>query len=91
MLIRQGIQGRARGHVSITGPNGTVEHETFTCAHCQHVVVVKSRATPDELGGRCGHCDAMVCPACARVGRCVPFERRIEQYEQRMRLLRQVG
>lgn len=91
MLIRSGIQGRARGHVSITGPNGTVEHETFTCAHCQQVVIIKPRALPEEIGGRCGHCDAMVCASCARVGRCVPFERRIEQYEQRMRLLRQVG
>jgi hypothetical protein len=91
MLIRHGIQGRARGHVAVTGPGGTVEHETFTCAHCQKIVTVKPRATPGELGGRCHNCDAMVCPGCARVGRCTPFEKRIEEYEARMRLRKQVG
>jgi hypothetical protein len=93
MLIRQGIQGRARGHLAITGPCGTVEHETFTCAHCSQVVMVPHRAAPDELGGRCHHCDAMVCPTCVQrdQGRCKPFEQRIEEYENRHRFLRSVG
>lgn len=93
MLIRNGIQGRARGHVSITGPDGTIERETFTCAHCSQVVIIKLRATPEELGGRCHHCDAMVCPACVArdQGRCKPFEKRIEEYEARHRFLGQVG
>lgn len=91
MLILNAIQGRARGHLLITGPDGTVEHDTFTCAHCQEVIVVKLRAAPEEMGGRCHHCDAMVCPGCAVTGRCEPFEKRIEEYERRHRFLSQVG
>lgn len=91
MLIRNGIQGRSRGHLAVTGPDGTIEQETFTCAHCSCIVVVKYRATPEELGGACRHCDAMVCPDCVRVGRCTPFEKRIEEHEARMRLREQVG
>jgi hypothetical protein len=93
MLIRNGIQGRARGHVSITGPDGTVEHETFTCSHCSQLTIIPHRATPEQLGGRCAQCDAMVCAECVRrdQGRCKPFEKRIAEYEARHRFLSQVG
>lgn len=93
MLIRNGVQGRSRGHVLITGPYGSVEHETFTCAHCQQLTVIPHRATPDELGGRCNQCDAMVCKDCVQrdKGRCTPFEKRIAEYEARMRFRAAAG
>lgn len=91
MLIRHGFQGRARGHLSIAGPTDTVEFETFTCAHCSRIIKIPHRAAPDEVGGRCGNCDAMVCPGCVRIGRCTPFEKKLEEYEARQRFLVNVG
>lgn len=67
------------------------ECDTFTCGHCNRVVQVRSRAIPAELGGRCGNCDTLICPACQRLGRCTPFEEVIAKYEARQRLRAQLG
>lgn len=51
-----------------------IVNETFTCRHCQKIVVVPPKASPTDLGGLCRMCDKMICPACVSNGTCSPFE-----------------
>lgn len=67
-----------------------LERDTFTCCHCNRVVVVPPKASPSDLGGWCGLCAKPVCPQCAGK-ECVPFEMKLEQIESRERFFRQVG
>jgi hypothetical protein len=60
------------------GAGSIFEAATYTCSHCQRVVVVNPMRTRER--GYCAKCDARVCDECegARVhsgGVCVPFER----------------
>jgi len=67
-----------------------LECDTFTCCHCNSIVLVKPKAPPEELGGFCTLCMKNVCPKC--VGKkCIPFEKRLLANEARGRLLRAVG
>ena len=61
------------------------ENDTFTCKHCNRVVIVKLRCDPADMGGRCFNCDGLICPRCVGKG-CTPFEKRLEQIERRDRL-----
>jgi len=81
------LPGRQKGFLVESGPNGTVEHETFTCCHCNRPKVVPHRATPEEAGGFCMRCMQMTCHACGGTGRCEPFEKKIEAYEARSKML----
>jgi len=85
------MQGRQRGFVQITGPEGVQEFETFTCGHCNKVVRVPHRAKPEELGGMCKLCMSMTCGPCTATGKCEPFEKKLERIEDRDRFFRQVG
>jgi len=85
------VQGRQRGFVQITGPNGVEEHETFTCGHCNNVVRVPHKAKPDDLGGMCRVCMSMVCGRCCATGRCDPFDKKLKRMEDRGRFFREVG
>jgi hypothetical protein len=69
---------------------GTRRLKTFTCSHCNAVVMVPERSTATEAGGWCGMCAKPVCQQCAGVPECVPFERRCDQMEARDRLHRQI-
>lgn len=82
---------KARGFVSVSGPDGTEENETFTCKHCTALVDVPFKGNPEDIGGMCRHCHAMVCKACCAVGRCTPFEKQIEIALRRNRMLEQAG
>lgn len=66
------------------------EMDTFTCAHCNHIVHIKPKCNPDELGGNCRLCMKMVCPRCVDLG-CTPFEKKLEQMEARDRAIRSYG
>lgn len=57
------------------------EADTFTCYHCNKVVLVKPKCDPCDLGGMCRLCDKMICPSCVDLGRCDPFEKKLEQVE----------
>lgn len=78
---------QARGLVTVTGPSGTVPRETFTCCHCNGLDFVPEPGAAEI--GFCNRCFARECVPCAKKlnGRCTPFERRLEQYEARQRLL----
>ncbi len=57
------------------------EADTFTCAHCNRIVVVKPKCSPDDLGGMCRLCMKMTCPACVARGSCDPFEKKLARQE----------
>ncbi len=86
MMLRPG------GYSVLNDPDNAlpVEHDTFTCKHCQRVVRVKPMCDPVEMGGRCTLCDAFICKHC--VGKqCVPWERQMEIHEARADALRSYG
>lgn len=74
----------------MTGPSGAVEHETFTCKHCNSLHVVPHRAV-EKAGGFCMQCWGMLCPGCAKLGRCTPFEQKIEDQARRDANARALG
>lgn len=96
---------RPQGYGVITGPSTLREYDSITCGHCQRVVFVKpgSASTtyllpgnhPDqpwreEPGAGCRVCMRAVCLACHDLGRCTPFELRIEAMEGRRRAIEAV-
>jgi hypothetical protein len=67
------------------------ESDTFTCAHCCRIVIVKPKCDPADLGGLCRLCDKMICPSCVDLGRCDPIEKKLEREEARYHALRSYG
>jgi hypothetical protein len=87
-IIRDRREG---GLAEWTSPEGATRRlKTFTCKHCNNVVVIPERATAAECGGWCGMCAHPICQACSDVPECVPFERRCEQIEARERFRQSV-
>lgn len=77
---------RPGGYGFCFDPDGTKqEHDTFTCFHCQFVVMVPPKCNPDDLGGMCRICMNMICPRCVNKGVCTPFEKKLEQAEAKRR------
>lgn len=79
---------------------GKIERDTITCGHCQRLVFVKPNTVstvylipqfmaPDkeEPGAGCAICRRAVCLTCYADGRCHTWERKIEEMEQRGRLI----
>ncbi len=66
------------------------EHDTFSCQHCNHVVVVKPYCDAADAGGLCKQCMGLICGPCVDAGECTPLLKRIEQMEDRGRFLRQM-
>src|ERR1700756_2474877 len=63
-------------------PSGLTERDTFTCCHCNKVVIVKPFANMDDFGSMCRNCMKMTCPVCADK-ECTPFMKKIEEMEKR--------
>jgi hypothetical protein len=61
-----------------------VEHDTFTCQHCNRVVVVKPMCDPASLGGRCTVCNGLICERCCGKG-CDPLEEKLQRIEAKAR------
>jgi hypothetical protein len=73
---------RPQGYSLLIDPDiGTVEHDTFTCAHCQKVTFLKALARPDDQGGFCRKCMALVCKECAGK-ECKPIMKQVEEWEK---------
>lgn len=67
-----------------------VEHDTFTCAHTNRVVIVKPGARPEDIGGLCKVCMGLICSE--EVGRpCVVLEKRLQRMEDSARFARDAG
>jgi hypothetical protein len=82
---------RPHGYAVWSDPDGVVERDTFTCNHCNRVCFVRPLADASEQHGFCLRCMRNICGPCADVGRCAPFEKLIEEAEQRERFARAAG
>lgn len=85
---------RAQGYAVWTDPSLdqiTRERDTFTCAHCNKIVIVEPKADPASLGGFCRLCMKNVCGPCADQGKCEPFEKKLEKMEARARMFKSIG
>jgi hypothetical protein len=81
--------GRRTGGVVQTfapGAARAIEQGTHTCAHCQHVVAVHDangmRLSAEQQPPFCLQCYRVICNACGELGKCTPFEAKIEAYEK---------
>lgn len=79
----------AGGYVLVTSPDSRrVEADTFTCIHCNRVVIVPVKASASDMGGWCALCAKPVCKNCAGKA-CEPFEIKLKRMEDRSRFARQ--
>jgi hypothetical protein len=84
------FRGRG-GHAVWTGPHGpVVEMDTFTCGHCQRIVFVKPKPA-EPPGGLCHICFHLLCDSCVGLGKCIPFEKQLEEIERKDRIARTRG
>jgi hypothetical protein len=73
---------RPGGYSILIDPEtGTVENDTFTCAHGQKVTFLKPFVRADEQGGFCRKCMSLVCKDCAGKG-CNPIMKQVEEWEK---------
>ena len=83
-----------QGYGVITDPDRDApeaEHDTFTCGHCQRIVIVPAKCAPEDLGGMCKRCMTLICPKCVDVGTCKPWDERMKEMEARHEALRSYG
>jgi hypothetical protein len=73
------------------GQLGRQESDTFTCGHCNKIVVVTPNSNLDEVGGMCRCCMKLICPTCVSAGICKTIEQRLEEDEARYHALRSYG
>ena len=85
----------AGGYRIITEPGkADIENDTFTCAHCNGIVLVPAGTASITVGSTCLACMKHICEACTvqmdRTLKCVPFEKRLERIENKARLARSI-
>lgn len=74
------------GYYAVEGPitpgGRQVIIETFTCHHCN---APKRRTTFDGKRLdviRCGGCHELICQPCAETRRCMPFEKKLDEFDR---------
>lgn len=93
IFYADGIGGAAR-EANLNGQRFTLdssitEMSTFTCFHCNGVVHVPPRADVNFVG-MCRNCMRPICQRCSGKP-CEPFERKLQEAEDRSRLMREYG
>lgn len=72
-----------------------IEQDTFTCSHCNRIVIVKPLRPPEEMGGFCHGCSGLMCENCTRArelgGPCVTWQQILDKIEARNRALQSYG
>jgi hypothetical protein len=62
--------------------HGLYESATYTCSHCQYVVIIEPSRTRERA--YCKKCDHRICDGCgielARTGNCRPYTQVIDEY-----------
>jgi len=82
---------RAQGVLITTTANGKVrECDTFTCRHCNTVIAVEPKMDPADMGGLCGVCSGLICPACVGRG-CDEIQRKLDRWEASYHARRSYG
>lgn len=76
---------RGEGYLIIVDPaaRSPIEAGTFCCTHCNKIVVVKPGSGIER--GFCHNCHAPHCGG-KKCWDCVPFERKLEEWEGRRQL-----
>ncbi len=95
----QSYAKRVEGCGITASPDGMVECQTFTCAHCNGIVnVVPGADGPhrqNDGSGLCLVCMGLTCKHCqlaqSKGAPCVPWEKQMERIEARDRALRSYG
>ena len=104
-LTRCNEMRNPQGNATIVGdlPRGTptivesgvrhqeVEIDTFTCGHCNAVKHVPVRANAADIGGLCKQCLQLICSKCVDKGICTPFEKKLQEMEERNDWRRTIG
>lgn len=72
---------KSTGFLESYGDAGTFERDTFTCQHCNFVVIIPLRCDPADAGGFCRLCSCLICPKCVKLNKCTPIEKMIESME----------
>lgn len=78
------------------GQQAVVENSTFTCGHCGGIVVVPPMCAPNDMpGATCWGCRRLICTKCdhqrVQSMRCDVIENKLERWEGRERMLRDMG
>ena len=76
------------GYLLITSPDAVVERDTFTCCHCGRVVIVRPGSGKER--GWCLFCGKPTCGRKECSSGCVPFEHRLEAWENSQRLRKMI-
>jgi hypothetical protein len=81
------------GYAVIVGPGGQQkEFDTATCAHCNKVYCISTNSkemSPEPIIW-CSLCQDRICVTCAKKP-CLPFEKRLEEYERKSQFGREYG
>ena len=72
------------GYLVVTGPDGMIERDTVQCVHCNAHYIV--RPGSGKRRGWCTLCAGATCGKEACIP-CVPFEKKLEAFEARERLM----
>jgi DNA-directed RNA polymerase subunit RPC12/RpoP len=78
---------KLKSFIERVGPNGTTISTCFTCAHCN--TIVEQEKNKDM--GFCHKCFYPLCLKCGANNRCIPFEKKIEMYEKKMKFQKDLG
>ena len=74
---------QSRGYIVGAG----MENDTFTCSHCQKIIVVKPpKGAASHHVPTCAQCYRKICGPCVTRlvnGKCVPWEKFMDRYEKR--------
>jgi hypothetical protein len=77
---------RPGGWICVEGQSAKVEIDTFMCGHCNRHTIVKPGQRPEDVGGMCYCCTALLCPRCTglkSLGQpCMPLEKWLDDYER---------
>jgi len=73
-----------------------IEADTYTCGHCQRIVIVTARVAPEDMGGICGACKKLICPVCYHkrtvlLEACETWEAMFDRMEARAKFLKDAG
>lgn len=60
--------------------------DTYTCRHCNRIVIVQPMQRPEDIGRRCGGCDGLLCVACSARDGCSHIEKRCDAIARREQL-----